>query len=236
MSKRVLIIDDEMVMRQIIAEMFKMEGFIVDQAGDGKSGLELFRKHDYNLVILDVMMPVMDGWSVCRRIREESSVLIIMLTSRDEDDDQLLGYELGVDEYVTKPVNMKVLLAKSIRLLERVKIGDENANNQIIEKSNIVIDKTAYTVKVKNQMVEFAPKEYELLLFMIENDGRVLTREQILNIIWGYDYYGDNRVIDTHIKKIRHKLGSEADLIQTVIRTGYKFDSSRKKSEVISVV
>lgn len=236
MSKRVLIIDDEMVMRQIIAEMFKMEGFIVDQAGDGKSGLELFRKHDYNLVILDVMMPVMDGWSVCRRIREESSVLIVMLTSRDEDDDQLLGYELGVDEYVTKPVNMKVLLAKSIRLLQRVKSDESSTTNQIIEKSNITIDKTAYTVKVKNQMVEFAPKEYELLLFMIENDGRVLTREQILNIIWGYDYYGDNRVIDTHIKKIRHKLGSEADLIQTVIRTGYKFDSSRKKSEISSIV
>lgn len=228
MNKRVLIIDDEMVMRQVIAEMFKAEGFVVDQAGDGKSGLELFRKHDYSLVILDVMMPVMDGWSVCRRIREESNVLIIMLTSRDEDDDQLLGYELGVDEYVTKPVNVKVLLAKSIRLLQRLKNSAEKNYNQIIEKNTITIDKTAYTVKIKDKMVEFAPKEYELLLFMIENDGRVLTREQILNIIWGYDYYGDNRVIDTHIKKIRHKLGSEADLIQTVIRTGYKFDSNRK--------
>lgn len=231
MGKRVLIIDDEMVMRQIIAEMFKAEGFIVDQAGDGKIGLELFHKHEYNLVILDVMMPVMDGWSVCRRIREASNVLIIMLTSRDEDDDQLLGYELGVDEYVTKPVNMKVLLAKSIRLLERLKSVDDSKINHVIEKNNIIIDKTAYTVSVNEQMVEFAPKEYELLLFMIENDGRVLTREQILNIIWGYDYYGDNRVIDTHIKKIRHKLGSEADLIQTVIRTGYKFDSGRKKND-----
>jgi len=231
MNKRVLIIDDEMVMRQVISDMFMSEGFIVDQAGDGKSGLDLFRKHEYSLVILDVMMPVMDGWSVCSRIREASNVLIIMLTSRDEDDDQLLGYELGVDEYVTKPVNMKVMLAKSIRLLERIKGNEETKRNHIVEKNNIVIDKTAYTVKVNEQTIEFAPKEYELLLFMLENDGRVLTREQILNIIWGYDYYGDNRVIDTHIKKIRHKLGTEAELIQTVIRTGYKFDSGRKKSE-----
>ena len=226
MAKNVLIIDDEEVMRNIIAKVFEAEGFEVTEAPDGKEGLSLFRDNKFDLVILDVMMPIMDGWSVCRRIREESNVLIIMLTSRDEDDDQLLGYELGVDEYVTKPVNIKVLLAKSMRLLERVALDKTLSSEDLILKSNLVIDKTAYTVKVDQQMIEFAPKEYELLVYLAENDGRVLTREQILNMVWGYDYYGDDRVVDTHIKKIRKKLGQEASLIQTVIRTGYKFDST----------
>lgn len=227
MAKRVLIIDDEEIMRAIIAKVFESEGFEVTEAPNGKEGLSLFRENDFDLVILDVMMPIMDGWSVCRRIREESNVLIIMLTSRDEDDDQLLGYELGVDEYVTKPVNVKLLLAKSMRLLERVNLEPSSVAGDVILKNNVVIDKTAYTVKIDEQMIEFAPKEYELLVYLAENDGRVLTREQILNMIWGYDYYGDDRVVDTHIKKIRKKLGQESCLIQTVIRTGYKFDSTK---------
>ncbi len=231
MSKRVLIIDDEEIMRSIIADAFEAKGFSVDQASDGKEGLYLFSENNYDLVVLDVMMPVIDGWSVCRRIREKSNTLIIMLTSRDEDDDQLLGYELGVDEYVTKPVNIKLLLAKSLRLLERIVLDVEEEENQIIVKSNMVIDKTAYTVKVDNCIIDFAPKEYELLVYLAENDGRVLTREQILNMIWGYDYYGDDRVVDTHIKKIRKKLGGEAKFIQTVIRTGYKFDSSIEETD-----
>lgn len=227
MKKRVLIIDDEAVMRQLISGVYQEKGFITDEAANGKEGLRLFYDNKYDLVILDVMMPVMDGWSVCRRIREQSDVLIIMLTARDEDDDQLLGYELGVDEYVTKPVNIKVLMAKSLRLLERIHAENEEKRGELIEKRNMIIDKSAYTVKVHNQFVDFAPKEYELLVYLAENDGRVLTREQILNMIWGYDYYGDDRVVDTHIKKIRKKLGEESVLIQTVIRTGYKFDSTR---------
>lgn len=228
MSKRVLIIDDEQIMRSIISSVFEEEGFDVEEASNGKEGLVLFNENEYDLVVLDVMMPIMDGWSVCRRIREQSDVLIIMLTSRDEDDDQLLGYELGVDEYVTKPVNIKILMAKSKRLLERIRTDDRPLEAQTIIKHNMVIDKTAYTVKVDDCIVDFAPKEYELLVYLAENDGRVLTREQILNMIWGYDYYGDDRVVDTHIKKVRKKLGKEAFLIQTVIRTGYKFDSSRE--------
>jgi len=232
MPKRVLIIDDEQIMRSIISSVFEQEGFQVDQASNGKEGLNLFWEHDYDLVVLDVMMPVMDGWSVCRRIREESDVLIIMLTSRDEDDDQLLGYELGVDEYVTKPVNIKVLLAKSKRLLERITVSGQLDESQLIVKKSMIIDKIAYTVKVGGVPIDFAPKEYELLVYLAENDGRVLTREQILNMIWGYDYYGDDRVVDTHIKKIRKKLGPESVLIQTVIRTGYKFDSTKEKDVV----
>lgn len=227
MAKRVLVIDDEEIMRSIISGVYEDEGFEVDEASDGKEGLSLFEENDYDLVVLDVMMPVMDGWSVCRRIREKSNVLIIMLTSRDEDDDQLLGYELGVDEYVTKPVNFKVLLAKSMRLLKRIKVEEGNEDGHVIIKSKMVIDKMAYTVKVGQRSIDFAPKEYDLLVYLAENDGRVLTREQILNTIWGYDYYGDDRVVDTHIKKIRKKLGEESGLIQTVIRTGYKFDSSK---------
>lgn len=224
MKNKVLIIDDESVMRAVISKLFTENGFVTTEAANGKEGLKLFQENEYDLVILDVMMPVMDGWSVCRRIRELSSVLIIMLTARDEDDDQLLGYELGVDEYVTKPVNTMVLMAKSKRLLERVNVN-QVSTQEIITKKDMVIDKIAYTVKVMNHVIDFAPKEYELLVYLAENDGRVLSREQILNMIWGYDYYGDDRVVDTHIKKIRRKLGQESKLIQTVIRTGYKFDS-----------
>jgi len=227
MAKSVLVIDDEEIMRSIIAKVFEDKGFDVTEAANGKEGLSIFREFNYDLVILDVMMPVMDGWSVCRRIREESNVLIVMLTSRDEDDDQLLGYELGVDEYVTKPVNVKLLLAKSMRLLERVTTDLSSNKGDVITKNRVLIDKTAYTVHIDDEMIEFAPKEYELLVYLAENDGRVLTREQILNMIWGYDYYGDDRVVDTHIKKIRKKLGQESALIQTVIRTGYKFDSTK---------
>jgi len=227
MNKRILVIDDEEIMLGVISNAFEEEGYLVDEASDGKEGIEFFRENEYDLVILDVMMPKLDGWSVCRRIREESKVLIIMLTSRDEDDDQLLGYELGVDEYVTKPVNLKVLLARSKRLMERISIEASEQESDLIVKNNMVINKTAYTVEIDGVKIDFAPKEYELLVYLAENDGRVLTREQILNMVWGYDYYGDDRVVDTHIKKIRKKLGEAATLIQTVIRTGYKFDSSK---------
>lgn len=224
MKKNVLIVDDESVMRALISDAFLKDGFMTFQAADGKQALEIFEKERIDLIILDVMMPKMDGWSVCRRIREKSSVLIVMLTARDEDEDQLLGYELGVDEYVTKPINIKVLLAKSKRLLERIH-EDPSIARQIVEKAGVSINKEAYSVSVESQEIEFAPKEYELLLYLMENDGRVMSREKILDTIWGYDYYGDDRVVDTHIKKVRKKLGGRSELIQTVVRTGYKFDS-----------
>lgn len=220
----VLIVEDEAVMRELIGYAFKDIGFRVFEAADGEEALEVFEQNKVDIIILDIMMPKLDGWSVCRRIREKSDVAIIMLTSRDDDADQLLGYELGVDEYVTKPINTQVLLARSKRLLERVK---ENSlgGKHIIEKAGILINKDAYTVKIHSEEIDFAPKEYELLVYLVENDGMVLSREKILDTIWGYDYFGDYRVVDTHIKKIRKKLGDKADYIQTVVRVGYKFDS-----------
>ena len=223
MDNTVLIVEDEAVMRELIGYAFKDIGFKIYEAADGQEALEVFEENEIDLIILDVMMPKMDGWSVCRRIREASDVAIIMLTSRDDDSDQLLGFELGVDEYVTKPVNTQVLLARAKRLLKRV--SESSNGKHVFTKSGIEVNKDAYTIKIGGKEIEFAPKEYELLVYLMENDGMVLTREKILDTIWGYDYFGDYRVVDTHIKKIRKKLGDKADAIHTVVRVGYKFDS-----------
>ncbi|QUH29135.1 response regulator transcription factor [Vallitalea guaymasensis] len=225
MERTVLVIEDEIIMRDLISVAFRDNGFQVLQAADGQEALEIFEENSVDLVLLDIVMPKLDGWSVCRRIRSKSDVVIIMLTSRDDDEDQLLGFELGVDEYVIKPINIQVLLARSKRLLDRVANNDDRLKN-IIDKSGITIDKAAYSVLLDNEKIEFAPKEYELLVFLIENEGRVLTREKILDTIWGYDYFGDYRVVDTHIKKIRKKLKSKAKYIHTVVRVGYKFDTN----------
>lgn len=225
MDNTVLVVEDESVMRELISYAFKDAGFRVFEAEDGQEALEVFQENDIDIIILDVMMPKLDGWSVCRRIRTQSEVAIIMLTSRDDDSDQLLGFELGVDEYVTKPVNTQVLLARAKRLLERVNDGSNGSNKHTFTKMGIEINKDAYTVKVEDKSVEFAPKEYELLVYLMENDGMVLSREKILDTIWGYDYFGDYRVVDTHIKKIRKKLSNRSKCIHTVVRVGYKFDS-----------
>lgn len=227
MDSAVLVVEDESVMRELISYAFKDIGFKVFEAADGQEALEVFDENKIDIIILDVMMPKMDGWSVCRRIRAHSEVAIIMLTSRDDASDQLLGFELGVDEYVTKPVNTQVLLARAKRLLERV---NEHATGgkHIFTKMGIEVNKDAYTVKVDCTEIEFAPKEYELLVYLMENDGMVLSREKILDTIWGYDYFGDYRVVDTHIKKIRKKLKNRSDCIHTVVRVGYKFDSKGK--------
>lgn len=228
MDNTVLVVEDESVMRELIGYAFKDIGFRVYEAADGQEALEVFEENEIDIIILDVMMPKMDGWSVCRRIRQHSDVAIIMLTSRDDDSDQLLGFELGVDEYVTKPVNTQVLLARAKRLLERVHEHSPGGNKHIFTKMGIEVNKDAYTIKVEGSEIEFAPKEYELLVYLMENDGMVLSREKILDTIWGYDYFGDYRVVDTHIKKIRKKLGGKADCIHTVVRVGYKFDSKGK--------
>jgi DNA-binding response OmpR family regulator len=225
MGKTVLVIEDEPIMRDLISVAFRDAGYCVLQAVDGKEALEIFNENNVDLVLLDVVMPKLDGWSVCKRIRIKSDVPIIMLTSREDDEDQLLGFELGVDEYIIKPVNIQVLLARSKRLLERVTNNKRPKN--IIENAGISIDKDAYSIMVDNEKIEFAPKEYELLVYLVENKGRVLTREQILNTIWGYDYFGDYRVVDTHIKKIRKKLKDKAKYIHTVVRVGYKFDTNK---------
>lgn len=223
--RQVLIVEDDDIMREVMSCAFKDKGYKVLQAADGEEALEVFYdyKKDIDLIILDVMMPKVDGWSVCRRIRENSTVAIIMVTSRHDDSDKLLGYELGVDEYETKPINVKVLIAKSERLLERIS-SSSIGKADIVEKNGIHINKEAYTVKVDGVLIDLAPKEYELLLYLIENHGRVLSREKILDTIWGYDYFGDDRVVDTHIKKVRKKIGEKAQCIHTVVRAGYKFE------------
>jgi len=227
MDNTALIVEDEAVMRELIGYAFRDIGFKVFEAEDGQEALEVFEENKIDLIILDVMMPKLDGWSVCRRIREKSDVAIIMLTSRDDDSDQLLGFELGVDEYVTKPVNTQVLLARAKRLLKRV--SEHSASGKhVFTKNGIKVNKDAYTICIGEEELDFAPKEYELLVYLMENDGMVLSREKILDTIWGYDYFGDYRVVDTHIKKIRKKLADKSDCIHTVVRVGYKFDSKGK--------
>lgn len=221
-KKTVLIVEDEKLMRDIIKDYFEINGFQVIEAGNGIEALQQFEKHDVDLIILDIMMPMLDGYSVCRKIREKSDVLIIIITARADEDDQLLGFELGADEYVVKPFSPNVLVARSKQLLKR--ISNKVPTSDIIIKDKLEINKGAYTVKINNELIELAPKEYDILLYLIENEGYALTREKLLDQVWGYDFFGDTRVVDTHIKKLRKKIGEQAKHLHTVIRVGYKFE------------
>lgn len=223
MEKNILIVEDEERMREITCDYFKISGFNVFEAVDGKEALDIFEVKKIDLVILDIMIPELDGWSVCRRIRKKSDVPIIMLTARGDEEDKLMGFELGADEYVTKPFSPKVLVARAKALIKRVE-GNKSFDNLIINIGGIEINKQSYKVKIDCEEIDLAPKEYKLLLYFIENKGIVLTREGILNNVWGYDYFGDLRVVDTHIKKLRKKLRDKYSYIQTVIRVGYKFE------------
>lgn len=223
MSKTVLLVEDEQRLREIVSDYFKSEGFTVVEAEDGKQALLQFEVHNIDLIILDIMLPEIDGWSVCRRIRKESVVPIIMLTARSDEEDTLLGFELGADEYVTKPFSPKVLVARAKTLLKRAEglIGqDEN----MLSLCGIEVNKLSRTVIVNGDEIILTHKEFELLLYLMENKGIVLSRQHLLDHLWGYDYYGDDRTVDTHIKKLRNKLGERAKHIATVIRVGYKFE------------
>lgn len=217
--KKILVIDDEWKIRRLIKDFLVREGYTVDEAGDGEEGLELFFSNMYDLVILDIMMPKIDGWSVCRKIREESQVPIIMLTARADESDQLFGFELETDEYMVKPFNPKLLVAKVKVLLKR--------DGKIVDKAPLIfgklmIDTIKREVKLDDSILELTPKEYDLLYFFVENKGVALSREKILNSVWGWDYFGDSRTVDTHIKRLRKKIGDE--YIQTVRGFGYKFE------------
>lgn len=217
--KKVLIVDDEWKIRKLIKDYLIKEEFLVDEAGDGEEGLDKFYSNNYDIIILDVMMPRIDGWSMCRKIREESNIPIIMLTARSEESDELFGFELEADEYITKPFNPKLLVARVKALLRRDgKIGEKN----IIIIGEIVIDNTKREVRIGNEVLELTPKEYDLLHYFVENKNIALSREKILNAVWGWDYFGDPRTVDTHIKRLRKKLGG--DYIQTVRGFGYKFE------------
>lgn len=219
---KILVVDDEVRMRKLVKDFLVREGYMVLEAGDGLDALDIFyEEKEIALVILDVMMPKMDGWQVCREIRENSNVPIIMLTARSEERDELQGFELGVDEYISKPFSPKILVARVGAILRRTMGIEESA---LLEAGGIVIDKSAHIVKIDEQIIELSFKEFELLTYFLENQGIALSREKILNNVWNYDYFGDARTIDTHVKKLRSKLGDKGDYIHTIWGMGYKFE------------
>jgi Response regulators consisting of a CheY-like receiver domain and a winged-helix DNA-binding domain len=224
MKRTILLVEDDMLMREFITDYFKKEQWDVHEAENGRVALELFERFSVDLVVLDIMMPEMDGWSVCRRIREKSDVPIIMITARAEDEDQLMGFELGADEYVTKPLSPRVLVARATALMKRTE-GTVGRDTETLHYGDLLVNREAHSVTVAGQLINLTPKEYDLLLFLIKHDGKVLSRDYILNAVWGYEYLGDLRTVDTHIKKLRAKLGDAGKLIATVIRSGYRFES-----------
>lgn len=223
MSFNVLIVEDDKKMNEILVDYLETDGYQVYSATDGIEALTLFEHETIQLVILDIMIPKLDGWSVCRRIRSKSDVLIIILSARSEEEDKLLGYELGADEYITKPFSPKVLLAAISALLKR-SILNTASSDTLIRHKEIAINKEAYSVTLSGKELPLTVKEYELLLKLMETPGKVYRREVLINAIWGYDYFGDGRVVDTNIKTLRRKLGDCSHYIQTVIGVGYKFE------------
>ncbi|MFA5881809.1 MAG: response regulator transcription factor [Eubacteriales bacterium] len=219
-NTKILIADDEARMRKLVGDFLKKEGYSVIEAADGQEALDLFHRNDnLDLIILDVMMPEYDGWAVCREIRKSSQVPIIMLTARGEESDELFGFDLGADEYIAKPFSLRILTARVQALLKR------SGNSKDVKHFNgLKIDDRGRYVYVDGVSIDMSPKEYELLLYLISNPGRALSREQILNAVWDYDYFGDVRTVDTHIKKLRLKLGGKGEFIQTVRGLGYRFE------------
>lgn len=219
---KILVVDDEVRMRKLVKDFLVRQGYAVIEAGDGVEAMDIFyNEKDIALVILDVMMPKMDGWEVLREIREHSDTPVIMLTARGEEKDELLGFELGVDEYISKPFSPKILVARVEAILRRTQDAEADS---IVSAGGIIIDKSAHIVKIDDQVIELSFKEFELLTYFVENQGIALSREKILNNVWNYDYFGDARTIDTHVKKLRSKLGEKGDLIKTIWGMGYKFE------------
>lgn len=223
MDKYILIVDDEQRMRKLIKDFLIAKGYNILEAEDGEKALQVFEENQskIELVLLDVMMPKLDGWSVLRQIRQNSKVPIIMLTARGEEQDELFGFELGVDEYISKPFSPKILVARVEAILKRTKSNDK----EIKECAGIKIDKEGRTITVDGKTLELSLREYELLVYLVENENIALSRDKILNNVWNYDYYGDSRTIDSHIKKIRHKLGKKGKYIKTIRGVGYKFET-----------
>lgn len=218
----VLIVDDEQRMRKLIKDFLMQKGYSILEAADGEEALQVFEENQnkIKLILLDVMMPKLDGWSVLRQIRQTSKVPIIMLTARGEEQDELFGFELGVDEYISKPFSPKILVARVEAILKRTSPTQKEAKDY----GGIVIDSEGRTVTVDGKELELSLREYELLKYLVDNENIALSRDKILNNVWNYDYYGDSRTIDSHIKKIRHKLGKKGKYIQTIRGIGYKFE------------
>ncbi|TQR46380.1 response regulator transcription factor [Paenibacillus popilliae] len=222
MTKTILIVEDEHILREIMKDYFSNEGFNVLEARDGKEALQMFQENNVDLLILDIMLPELDGWSVCRRIRKTSNVPIIMLTARVDEDDTLLGFELGADDYVTKPYSPPILLARAKRLLEYRHM--QEVDNEVISSSGITVSLSSRTVTVEGVHINLTHTEFEILTYLMENKGAIITREQLIMRIWGYDFVGDERTVNSHIRNLRHKLGDKSECIVTVFRSGYKFE------------
>lgn len=219
---KILVVDDESRMRKLVKDFLVKSNYEVLEAENGSKAVDIFfEQNDIALIILDVMMPVMDGWQVCKEIRAYSKVPIIMLTAKGDERDELQGFELGVDEYISKPFSPKILVARVEAILRRT---SQISADSILEAGGIVINKAAHIVTIDGNQVELSFKEFELLSYFIENQGIALSREKILNSVWNYDYFGDARTIDTHVKKLRSKLGEKGDLIRTIWGMGYKFE------------
>ena len=221
-SLKILVVDDESRMRKLVKDFLTKKGFTVIEAGDGEEAVDkFFEVKDIALIILDVMMPKMDGWQVCREIRQYSKVPIIMLTAKSDEKDELQGFDLGVDEYITKPFSPKILVARVEAILRRSNVL---AADDTMEAGGIELNKAAHEVLIDGKSVELSYKEFELLACFMSNQGVALSRERILNNVWNYDYFGDARTIDTHVKKLRSKLGAKGEYIKTIWGMGYKFE------------
>lgn len=219
---KVLMVDDESRMRKLVSDFLTHKNYEVYEAADGEEAIDMFYENkDISLIILDVMMPKMNGWEVCRQIRKDSKVPIIMLTAKGEEQDELQGFECGADEYIAKPFSPKILTARVDALVRRVYSMD---SSECIEIGGIEIDKAAHMVKIDGEEIDLSYKEFELLTYFVENKGLALSREKILNNVWNYDYFGDARTIDTHVKKLRKKMGDKGDYIKTIWGMGYKFE------------
>ena len=222
MNNKILVVDDESRIRKIIRDFLVREGYVVCEAEDGEAALDIFcSNNDIDLIIMDVMMPKMDGWQLCKEVRKLSKVPILMLTAKSEEQDELKGFELGVDEYISKPFSPKILTARVNALLRRT-TGD---NEEILDIAGITVNKIAHTVTIDGKEIDLSFKEFELLTYFMENRGIALSREKILNDVWNYDYYGDARTIDTHVKKLRSKMGEKGKFISTIWGMGYKFEA-----------
>lgn len=222
---KLLIVDDEEKIREVVKEYAEFDGYEVSEAGDGMEAISLCRLHSYDLIIMDIMMPRLDGFSACKEIRKINNIPIIMMSARDEEYDKLFGFELGIDDYVTKPFSPKELMARVNAVLSRSAPAEKRESSSVMTFGNLVIDILGRSVSVNGEKIELTPKEYDLLFYLVENRNIALSRDKLLRDVWGYDFFGDDRTIDTHIKNLRNNLGPYRDMIVTLRGVGYKFET-----------
>lgn len=228
---KLLVVDDETNIREVVREYAEFDGYEVDEAADGMEAISKFRENEYDLIIMDIMMPKYDGFSACKEIRKTSNLPIIMMSARSEEYDKLFGFELGIDDYVTKPFSPKELMARVHAILARSKPAQPEEEESLIRFDGLEIDMLGRSVSVEGRRIELTPKEYDLLFYLVKNKNIALSRDKLLRDVWGYDFFGDDRTIDTHIKNLRNNLGDYRDMIVTLRGVGYKFDASAREQE-----